>query len=181
MANESFREVLQRFLPDESESAQPTPDSGTAPFETRTPFSNPFDIGFKRRSIQSVRLASTYGLHAPSSATQPPASKPKPTPTRRPKPEEPLFSLDRLTVQEREHLNWMKGLGSQELAGGLSLRALRSAYRAQVKRLHPDRAESQQSPHSLTQFHRLQTAYEALREAHDRLMAADHPESKQAA
>jgi len=179
MANESFREVLQRFLPDESESAQPTPDSGTAPFETRTPFSNPFDIGFKRRSIQTARLASAYGLRAPSSATK--TSTPRPTPAPRSEAKEPLFSLDRLTAQEREHLNWMKGLGSQELTEGLSLSALKSSYRAQAKRLHPDRAESRHTPHSLTQFHRLQTAYEALREAHDRLMAADHPESKQAA
>ncbi|NJL25379.1 MAG: DnaJ domain-containing protein [Calothrix sp. SM1_5_4] len=89
-----------------------------------------------------------------------PASKPAP------KAREPLWPMERLRESDRADVEQLIRLGADELRHGLSLSALKKAYRRLARKWHPDMhaaappAQSERARHAFTL---VQTAYERLR------------------
>ena len=144
--DKSFRTILNEYL--ETPSAAPAADfpSFTHSFEQTF-----FDFTIARPNRRATTGARPY-------ARETALSRARGEHLRKPRPE-PLVTSERLSAGDRADVTWLINAGANDLAEGVSIKRLKSAYRRLARRYHPD---VDPTPQSHETFLEVQTRYRRL-------------------
>ena len=166
MDNSSFRDILARFLEENS------PNSPLESNETKTfrPEPTPL-LQWENPNLKQIPrdFRSTGYPTPPPRKILPQIEAKSVRQADKPKPIEKLFELNQLKPLDQDAVHTLRSLGAIELNGPLSLARLKKAHRRLAKALHPDRIPAHlsnlENSRRREQFLMLQAAYETLSRA----------------